>query len=482
MHGHINSVLLISTLVPIIKEKLGNICSSENYRSIAISSLILKIFDWVMILIYGDKLCLDQLQFSYQQKVSTNMCTWMAIETIDLFTRNGSSVFVCAMDMSKAFDRVKHSLLFKKLIIKGVPIVYVRLLIVIYRRQSANVRWNDDTSYIFPLSNGVKQGAVLSAILFCVYVNDLYILLRKRGCGCTINSDYYGIIGYSDDLLLLAPSIDALQDMLHTCEEYASEHNLTFSTNENVNKSKTKCIIFGESKSKDLRCMKLCGDILPWVKRIKHLGSDITNEVCSVKEDIMQKRASYISRNNELYQEFAFAHPISRIIINNLFNTSFYGCVLWDLFGTESLRLEKTWNTSIRKLAGLPRETHRFFIEPISQTKHIVFALYGRFCNFVGKIRESNKSALTNLLRAIQEDCRSRTGSNLRKILVRTTKSNVEDLDARDITEKYQPIPIGSHWKIEMVRECIDCRSGNLTVPGFNRNEIDEIKNLICAC
>ena len=133
-------------------------------------------------------------------------------------------------------------------------------------------------------------------------------------------------------------------------------------------------------------------------------------------------------------------------------------------------------------MAGLPCETHRFFIEPISQTKHIVFSLYGRFCNFVGKIRESNKSALTNLLRAIQEDCRSRTGSNLRKILVRTTKSNVEDLDAQDITENYQRIPNGCHWKIEMVRECIDCRSGNLTVPGFNRNEIDEIKNLVCAC
>ena len=39
----------------------GNICSSDNYHSIAISSLILKIFDWVIILLYGNKLCLDQL-------------------------------------------------------------------------------------------------------------------------------------------------------------------------------------------------------------------------------------------------------------------------------------------------------------------------------------------------------------------------------------------------------------------------------------
>ena len=91
-----------------MKDKLGNICSSDNYRSIAISSLILKIFDWVIILLYGDKLGLDQLQFSYQPNISTNMCTWMAIETIDFFTRNGSDVYVCTMDMSKAFDKVRH--------------------------------------------------------------------------------------------------------------------------------------------------------------------------------------------------------------------------------------------------------------------------------------------------------------------------------------------------------------------------------------
>ena len=84
------------------------------------------------------------------------MCTWMAIETIDFFTRYGSEGYVCAMDVSKAFDRVKHSLLFKKLVEKGLPGLYMRLLLVMYQEQTANVRWNNETSYNFPLSNGVK--------------------------------------------------------------------------------------------------------------------------------------------------------------------------------------------------------------------------------------------------------------------------------------------------------------------------------------
>ena len=42
IHGHINELLMTSTLIPIPKDKLGDACSSENYRSIAISSMILK--------------------------------------------------------------------------------------------------------------------------------------------------------------------------------------------------------------------------------------------------------------------------------------------------------------------------------------------------------------------------------------------------------------------------------------------------------
>ena len=83
-----------------------------------------------------------------------NMCTWMAMETIDFFTRNGSDVYICTMDCRK-------------------PSIRLGLLIVMYRGQSGNVRWNNTFSKQFPLSNGFKQGAVLSVILFCVYLNDL---------------------------------------------------------------------------------------------------------------------------------------------------------------------------------------------------------------------------------------------------------------------------------------------------------------------
>ena len=83
IHNHVTACLLLATLVPIVKDKLGERCSSKNYRSIAISSLILKILDWVIIILFGVHLNLDPNQFAYQAGCSTMMCTWAALETID---------------------------------------------------------------------------------------------------------------------------------------------------------------------------------------------------------------------------------------------------------------------------------------------------------------------------------------------------------------------------------------------------------------
>ena len=67
-----------------------------------------QIFDWVVMTLFGERLGLDDLQFSYQKKCSTNMCTWLVVESINHFSRNGSSVYTCFMDMKKAFDMMKY--------------------------------------------------------------------------------------------------------------------------------------------------------------------------------------------------------------------------------------------------------------------------------------------------------------------------------------------------------------------------------------
>ena len=90
--------------------------------------------------------------------------------------------------------------------------------------------------------------------------------------------------------------------------------------------------------------MKLCGNSLPWVNEILHLGNTITNSPNCLEDDMKRKNARYVSKNIEINQEFYFAAPETKMKINDVYNKSWYGSVLYDLFCPLAVKIESTWN------------------------------------------------------------------------------------------------------------------------------------------
>ena len=409
------------------------------------------------------------------------MCTWAVIETVGYFLRNGSEVFTGQTDMSKAFDMVKHSLLFQKLLYEGLSKIFLRMLMVIYMFQYANVRWNGIISDIFSLCNGVRQGAILSGILYCFYVNNLFQLLRSRTTGCWVNGNFHGMFGYSDDNWVLAPSLPCLQEMMNTIEEYCNSHNLKFSTDPRPAKCKTKCIAYLK-KDRNLPSVYLGGNPLPWVKEGLHLGNHIENQYNGMTRDIRIKRAGYIDRNCELLQEFLFSHPKSRLEANKIFNSHFTGSPIWDLFSAEAVMLENSWNVSFRRMYDLLYQTHRNLVEPVSGQLHIKKLLIKRFLSFIEQIQKSDKVLPKQLLRLIQSDTRSITGCNVRKILLLVKKSKVEDITKEDIENiEYAALSNDDIWRVKLIHEITDVKFGQTVVEGFSVEECDEILRYACT-
>ena len=126
---------------------------------------------------------------------------------------------------------------------RKLPAIVIRALIYVYEEQQAWVRWGKARSRSFGILNGTRQGSVLSPALFSVYMDDLIVKIRKSGVGCHVGGVFCGVVGYADDLCLLAPSRSAMEVMLRMCEEFAMENNLEFSTDPDPVKSKSKCIL-----------------------------------------------------------------------------------------------------------------------------------------------------------------------------------------------------------------------------------------------
>ena len=128
----------------------------------------------------------------------------------------------------------------------------------------------------------------------------------------------------------------------------------------------------------------------------------------------------------------------------------------------------------------LPYETHRCLIEPLSGT-HIKRILINRFLNFLKQIINSKKNVTKVLLNTIKYSVKSTTGRNLRKIMLLTGKSNIEELNEIKIDElEYHPTKEEDRWKLSVIDECIDIKFGKLNIDGFNKEEIEDICNYLC--
>jgi len=78
------------------------------------------------------------------------------------------------------------------------------------------VAWCNVLSEYFLATNGVKQGGVLSHVLFCIYIDNLLLELLKSGFGCYIGNTFVGALAYADDIVLVASSASAMRRLLST--------------------------------------------------------------------------------------------------------------------------------------------------------------------------------------------------------------------------------------------------------------------------
>ena len=125
-----------TVIVPIVKNKKCNITDMDNYRPIAITTVFSKVIELLLLHRYSDLLCTTDNQFGFRTEHSTDMCVFALKQVIDFYISNNSPMFICYMDASKAFDRINHWSLFRRLLNRSIPKLIVRLIIFWYTMQT----------------------------------------------------------------------------------------------------------------------------------------------------------------------------------------------------------------------------------------------------------------------------------------------------------------------------------------------------------
>ena len=284
----------------------------------------------------------------------------------------------------------------QKLMERSFPAVILRMLIY-YKNQSCFIRWNSASSDTFTVKNGVRQGAILSPSLFCVYLDTLLSELRDAGVGCHVGGQFAGAFGYADDVTLLAPTRQGLQIMLNICEKFATSHSMSFSTDPNPAKSKTKCLFFSRDKlDSQVRQVKLNGDLLPWVASAKHLGNYLSNKMNlssyspEMKTDLLQKRAILFDKIHQVMQQFGYCNPRMVIKLLSIYSTALYGSTLWQLDSDEHQKLNRSWNIAVKMIWDLPPPTHKYLLESLSPVPHLESVLTGRYIGFLENLLKTS--------------------------------------------------------------------------------------------
>ena len=285
LHAYLNDILSTG-IIPdrwyetyfTMIHKGGAESDANNWRPIAILSITYKILARMVYHRIRKNLDLYQSddQYGFRHRRSTNHALMVLECMISKSIEFNVPAWFVSIDLKKAFDKVEHGALFTALRAANIDSEYISLLQLLYKEQHGNVGGNR-----FRISRGVRQGDVLSALLFNTAlesaIREWKTMLTTEGfCLCEgNNAERLTNIRYADDLILFAKSLEEATYMTEVLVIILRRYGLELNT------TKTKILTTTEVGDEAVHCITDCGSIEIVSKHGKHkyLGRCFTGDL-----------------------------------------------------------------------------------------------------------------------------------------------------------------------------------------------------------
>ena len=227
----------MSMINPIYKS--GPKMDPDNYRGISLLSCFSKFFSSILNLRLTEyaieKNILSKSQLGFMAGCRTSDALFILNNLINYYCKSKKQyIYGCFVDFKKAFDSIPRHTLFQKLLGHGINGKFYDCLVNIYSNDIACIKIADYLTPTFTENQGVKQGCILSPILFNIFLADLQPLVETTACNpVQVKGSALGCLIWADDLLLMSKSKTGMDNMLSGLKLFTDKNGMSLNIKKN---------------------------------------------------------------------------------------------------------------------------------------------------------------------------------------------------------------------------------------------------------
>ena len=225
--------------------KKGSTADLGHYRSLSLGCNLCKIYNRILanrlqsFVEKCDILGETQNGFRPNRRATDNLLILKTIVDNTTLPQCNRRIYCASIDLMKAFDKVWRPALYNKMRAWGIPPKFVNVIESLYKNPAAILKWDSVTTDPLAMPTGLKQGCVLSPLLFAIYMADLPRMLHRECKGARLGNKTVSILSYADDLILIANLIEDFRLILLIAGWFLNRWHLTPS------QEKSSVIAFG---------------------------------------------------------------------------------------------------------------------------------------------------------------------------------------------------------------------------------------------